>query len=388
MTERPSMTMQVEHFTAERVPAVKEFNRRLAAGGAPWRFPEDPVPSWLPRAEHIPVFQEHFLLIQGDHVRGAYILKRQEASFRGELMPVGCVYWLLTEGTINKAYAPVAKRLVSDAMRRAPLLFALGFEGADTPIGRLLRAMGWRLGVVPFRFKVLNGSRFLREIQYLRTTRLRRGLFDLAAMSGAARVGVRLLNRVRTRRPGQSWPVAIEVVEGFDGWVDELWRACANRYSFVGARDGRVLDHVFPRGKPDFVRLKVTAQGKPIGYAVVNDVQAPGHEHFGAMRVGTILDCLADPGDADAVIWGAAEVLQQRGVDLVFSNQSHPAWCTALRRAGFLPGGSRFVFATSGPLSDVLDRVDPDAHAVHVNRGDGDLPWGATLRVTAEEARE
>jgi hypothetical protein len=378
------MTMRVERFTPERVPAVKEFNRRLAAAGADWRFPEDPVPAWLPRTAHIPVFQEYFLLTPGDHVRGAYILKHQEASFRGELMPVGCSYWLLSEGTIDRAYAPVARQLVADAMRREPLLFAVGFEGGDTAIARLLRAMGWRLGVVPFRFKVLNGSRFLREIRYLRSTRVREWLLDLAAISGAGQVGATLLNLALTRRPGRSRTVAVEVVEEFNGWADELWRTCADRYSFVGARDSRVLNHVFPRGKRGLVRLKVTAQGEPIGYAVVKDAQAPGHEHFGAMRVGIILDCLADPADADSVIWGAAEVLKQRGVDLVFSNQTHPAWCTALRRAGFLPGGSRFAFATSRPLSDVIDRGDPDARAVHVNRGDGDLPWGSTLRVRAK----
>ena len=384
MTQGRSMDTRVERFTPERVAAVQAFNRRLTAAGAHWRFPEDPVPSWLPRTEHIPVFQEYFLLTQGEHVRGGYVLRRQEASFRGTMMPVGSPYWLLSEGTIDRAYAPVARQLLADAMRREPMLFTVGLEGEDTPIARLLRALGWQLGVAPFLFKVLNGSRFLREVRYLRSTRLREWLLDLAAVSGAGRAGARLLDLTLTRRPGRGRGVAAEVVDEFHGWTDEVWRSCAKKYSFVGARHSRVLNHVFPRGKPGLVRVKVTARGEPVGYAVVRDVQTPGHEHFGGMRVGIILDCLADPEDAHAVIWSAAEVLQHRGVDLVFSNQTHPAWCSALRRAGFLPGPSRFVFARSRPLSEILAREDPTTRAVHVNRGDGDFPWGSTLRMRAQ----
>jgi hypothetical protein len=383
MTGAPSSAMRVEPFTRDHVSAVQAFNRRLAVGGVDWRFPEDPVPTWLARTEHSPVFQEYLLLTDGEHVRGAYALKHQDASVRGELLRVGCSYWMLSEGTINKAYALVASRLLQDAVRREPLLFAVGMEGGDTPIVRLLRASGWRLTGVPFSFKVINGTRFLREIRYLRSTRLRRWVFDLAAITGAGWVGARLSSFLLTRRLRRSGPAAVEIVDEFGPWADELWGACRGRYSFHGVRDSAALNQVFPPGKPGLVRLKVMTEGRVVGFAVLRDARDPGHEHFGGMRVGTIADCLACPEHADQVIRASTAVLEQRGADLVISNQSHPAWGRALRGAGFLSGPSTFMFATSGPLTDLLARADPGMRDIHVNRGDGDYPWGSTLRVRA-----
>ena len=375
--------MRVELFTPDHVPAVKAYNRRLAAAGVGWRFPEDPVPTWLPRTEHSPVFQEYLLLTDGEHVRGAYALKHQEASVRGKLVRVGCSYWMISEGTINKAYALVARRLLQDAMRREPLLFAVGMEGGDSPIVRLLRASGWRLSGIPFYFKVINGTRFLREIRYLRSTQFRRWVFDLAAISGAGWVGARLSSRLLTRRPRRTRPATAEIAEEFGAWTDELWRECKDRYSFHGVRDSAALNQVFPRGKPEFTRLKIATEDGGVGLAVLKDATDPGHENFGDMRVGTIADCLARPEHADEVILASTAVLEQKGVDLIISNQSHPAWGNALRRAGFLAGPSTFLFATSDRLTDLLARDDPELRDIHVNRGDGDYPWGVSLKVSA-----
>src|SRR5437764_6684866 len=67
-------------FAPEHAPAVRAFNQRLARAGAPWRFPETSVPDWLPRADGVPVWQEYFLLLEDGAVRGAYVLKRQDAA--------------------------------------------------------------------------------------------------------------------------------------------------------------------------------------------------------------------------------------------------------------------------------------------------------------------
>jgi hypothetical protein len=381
---RASSRMQVEAFTADRVAAVRDFNSRLAAAGAPWHFPEDPVPTWLPRTNHSPVFQEYFLLTQGEQVRGAYVLKHHPASLGGELVQVGSMYWPVSEGAIDRAYALVGRELVQDALRREPLVFCVGLEGDEAPIARLLRALGWRLAVVPFHFKVLNGTRFLRELRYLRSTRLRRWALDLAAISGAGWVGAKLANYVLTRRPDQALPVAVDIVDEFGAWADELWRECKAQYSFLSLRDSVSLNSVFPRGKPGFVRLMVTMHGRVVGLSVLRDARNPEHPSFGDLRLGTIADCLARPEHADAVIRASTSVLEQRGVDLVVSNQFHPAWRVALGQAGFLSGPSTCGLAVSGRLTDLLAGIDPGWKAVHVNRGDGDYPWGLTVGMRAE----
>jgi hypothetical protein len=51
------MALAIQPFDAARTEAVKDFNRRMAAGGSSWRFPESPVPSARARGRR-PVFQE------------------------------------------------------------------------------------------------------------------------------------------------------------------------------------------------------------------------------------------------------------------------------------------------------------------------------------------
>jgi hypothetical protein len=92
------------------------------------------------------------------------------------------------------------------------------------------------------------------------------------------------------------------------------------------------------------------------------------------------VDGLALPEHAEPVMWLAARVLKARGVDLIISNQSHPAWGSALRRAGFFQGPSNCLFATAKQLSELIRGPDPHASELHLTRGDGDWPWGVNLR--------
>lgn len=43
------MPIVIQPFTHDLIPAVKDLNARLTAGGAPseFRFPEHPTPVWL-----------------------------------------------------------------------------------------------------------------------------------------------------------------------------------------------------------------------------------------------------------------------------------------------------------------------------------------------------
>src|SRR5206468_6075236 len=134
-----AVTTRVATFGPQHVPALQAFNRRLEAGGAPWRFPESPVSDWLPPGAGAPVWQEYLLLLEDETVRGACALKRQEAAVRGERRRVGSFYWPLSEGAIAARYALVAMRLLRAALEVEPLLFLVGMGGADTPMARLIR---------------------------------------------------------------------------------------------------------------------------------------------------------------------------------------------------------------------------------------------------------
>lgn len=385
MTTLVTRRLTVEPFTPRRLPAVRAFNQRLAAGGAGWRFPEQPRPDWLPPELGSEVYQELLLLLEGEAVRGAYVLKHQGVAMRGEIRRVGNLYMPLSEGTINRAYSLVGARLFSDALRREPLLFALGLGGGSAQITGLVRALGWQLYRVPFFFKVLHAHRFLRQIRYLRTTPLRARLLDLAAFSGAGWAGSTAANALLTRRPRGKGPFEVDVVDSFGTWVDEIWYASAARYSFVAVRTAAVLNRLYPSTRSDLLRLRVKRAGKVIGFAVVQDEHSLPSESLGEMRVGTVMDGFARPEDAEAVMWLAARALEERGVDLIISNQSHPAWGAGLRRAGFMEGPSNCLFAADKRLTGLITAMDPDARELHLNRGDGDWPWGVNLRTSPDQ---
>jgi hypothetical protein len=375
-------------FAAEHAPAVRAFNERLARAGAPWRFPETAVPDWLPHAAGVPVWQEYFLLLEGDAVRGAYVLKRQDAVVGRRAPPrrVGSFYWPLSEGTIDPAYALVAPRLLQAALEHEPLLFLVGMVGRDRPIARLVRALGWRLSSVPFYFKPLRPGRFLRELRYGRHRPGVRFALDLASVSGAGWLGLTLAGlalRAGARRPA---PVRIDAVQRFGDWADAIWAANAPRYSFVGGRDAAALNATYPPERGAFIRLRIARGDQAIGWAVLQDSLPGSSEHFGGMRVGTIVDGFAAPEDAAAVLRAGTHVLAERQVDVIISNQSHRAWRRALTHAGFLRGPSSWLFAPSPALAALVFAVDPAGQAVHVNRGDGDWPWGTGLEGPAGPA--
>src|SRR5712691_1599808 len=165
------MAFAIKTFTHDLIPAVKGLNRRLTAGGAPveFRFPEHPTPEWLPKIGDRSVYQEYFVLLENDVARGAYAFKYQDFSFHGEIRPVGFWHWPISEGMVNKTYAPVALHMLRNATREHPVLYGRGMGGYEAgALPKILETLGWRLCLVPFHFKVNHPRRFLEEIRVLR----------------------------------------------------------------------------------------------------------------------------------------------------------------------------------------------------------------------------
>jgi hypothetical protein len=98
------------------------------------------------------------------------------------------------------------------------------------------------------------------------------------------------------------------------------------------------------------------------------------HRQFGAMQLGSVVDCLALPGEEQTVVTEATRYLRQLGSDLIVTNQLHEAWCGAFRKYGYLSGPSNFVFAASPALAGRLQPFPASVTRVHMTRGDGDGP--------------
>ncbi|HET9831041.1 MAG TPA: hypothetical protein VFP91_05015, partial [Vicinamibacterales bacterium] len=109
--------------------------------------------------------------------------------------------------------------------------------------------------------------------------------------------------------------------------------------------------------------------GEIVGWTVALNTQMREHNHFGNLRVATVLDAMALPGAAVAVASQVRRALAADGADLVVTNQTHEQWLDAFRRSGFLSGPSNYLFAMSKVLSQ---SVGDAVSRVHVTRGDGD----------------
>jgi hypothetical protein len=370
------MALRIQPFEARHAEAVAAFNRRLAAGGSGWQFPERPEPSWLPRVDGSPVFQEFFLAVDGEAVHGAYALQHRPAAVAGVMQPTETWYLPISEGAVDPRYALLGMQLVRDAFRRAPLSFCLGMNGVDSPLAGLIARLGCEPRPVPFFVRIENGARFAREARALRKRPWLARLLDVAAATGAARLGAGVLKLALRRGPGVGPGTVVERVEGFGAWADELWERSAARYSFVTLRDATTLNRIYPRERQRLSRLRLVRGGETIGWAVLQAARMSDNANFGNLHVGRITDAFAAPEDAGAVIRAAADALAADGVELIVSNQSHPAWCAALRRSAFLAAPSNFAFASSPDLTKRIHAFDPEGQRLHLNRGDGDGPWG------------
>ncbi len=369
------MPIVVKPFTDEHIPAVREFNKRIEAGEISYRFPESPIPRWLPYQDSSPVYQEYFVALEGETVRGAYIVKPQAFSCNGELTMIADYELPISEGIVDSRYALVGLLILIDALKRQPLLFALGMGSYQEEIARMLKTMKWSLVSCPFYFKVNHPFRFLREIVFLRHKRRAiRMMLDALAFSGLGWMVIKSLQSVKRLTRRAAVGLTCEEVPTFSSWADEIWKRSKARYAMIAVRDAVVLNTLYPSGNERFRRIKVLRQGEVIGWAVALTTKMAKHKHFGDMQVGSVVDCLALPGEEHPVIATVTRHLEGLGVDIIVSNQLHSSWCTAFAKNGYLFGPSNFIFAVSQEVAKKLHPFHLRASEVHMTRGDGDGP--------------
>ena len=324
------------------------------------------------------MWNEFYVAVDGaspeGSVRGVYALKQEALFVRGKgTQRIACYHHPLSEGIIDRAFTSVGMLLARDALARQPFLYALGMGGAETPIAKMLKALGFALTPIPFYFRVVHPAKFLREMQALRERRSRALLMDIAAASGAGWIAIKAMQAMKSSTSGMA-NVAAEEVGEFSEWIDELWSAAKETASAATVRDARTLKLLYPKNYSSPIastrRLRITRNGSTIGWAIIGIRRKDAK--FGTMRVGSIVDCWAMPNDANAVMGAATRALEKDGADLIVSNQSHNAWCNALEKNGFLKGPTNFVLATSKKLTELLQPLDENRASLHITRADGD----------------
>jgi len=369
------MAIEIKPYTDDLVSAVIDFNKRLKKGGASFRFSESNIPKWLPKIEKRKIYQEYFLAVENDSVvRGGYNIKHQEFSFKGNILSIGVPQYPLSEGIINKSYNIVGLQLLTDSLKQQPLLYGLGIGGHEYPIYKIHKALGWSSFTVPFYFRVNHPYKFFRQIEYLRKIKFYRLLLDLLVITGIGWLVIKSIQFLLMKKKTDENSISSEIVDNFSIWADKLWEECKNKFSMIAVRDSNILNILYPSNSDRFIRLKISLNNFVIGWVVVLDTQMYNHKQFGNMRVGSIIDCLALPENASIVIVCATQYLENKGVDVIVSNQSHHSWCSALKKAGFIKGPSNFIFTSSKQLSELIYPIEVNKMNIHLNRGDGDGP--------------
>src|SRR5206468_5712583 len=106
-------------------------------------------------------------------------------------------------------------------VNRSPLLYCLGMGGYDRPLPKMLIGLGWSHCPIPFYFRIVHPSRFLRELQVLRTSAFRRLVMDIGAFSGAGWLAWKAWQGLKSCSAEQA--VAIQPQQEFAEWADPLW---------------------------------------------------------------------------------------------------------------------------------------------------------------------
>jgi len=370
------LPIEIVRHAVQWKSAVEAFNTRMRAGGSSWGYYTEPEDTWLPARPDAPVWREHYLAIEdGRDVRGGYALKVQSCWLGGRTTTLCDYQGPVSEGTIDPRYGMLAMRLFRDMLRRHPLLYSWGHGGEDPVALQILRKLGWWLHTTPFCLRVLRPARFLHRNAWLRTSPARRAGLDVLSASGVGWLGLHALHGGLGLRRHWRSRVSVEVVDRFGGWADDLFEQCKHRYTLVASRDARNMNALLPRGSwPPATSLRVVRAGETIGFVAVMDTNMSGDPRFGDLRVGSIVDCFGMPEDAPDVMGAGFEFLRERDVDLVVSNQAHPAWSGALAYHGFVVLPGRRTFAASPGVLEALQPVGSTSSGIHLTNLDGHGP--------------
>jgi hypothetical protein len=369
--------LEIVPYTRDWIGSVRQFNERLLRGGldAELQFPEEPSQQFSTRSSGT-LHQEYHLAVDGETVRGAYLLTHERWIVGGQMRHV-CHFRLpVSEGLVNRQYKGVGSFMLQHALQRNTLLYSLGMGGIDRPLPRMLSARNWSLATTSFYFRCLQPSRVLQELVCLRTHPVLNFALDTGGWCGVGSFLISGTQQLRKRRPAKDFEVTVvpDFANEAGDIVDAIQDQARGAYSLLPSRDAEILRLRYPASDPRFLRLLIDCGSGPCGWAVVLATSMQGHKQFGNLRVGSIVDCLAVPGDEDCVVHAASQFLEEQEVDLIVSNQSHRNWRRGFEHAGFFSGGSNYIFAASPELSSFLKPFAGNFPASHVTRGNGAGP--------------
>jgi len=368
------MAVRIVEHALEYQDRVRAFNHRMKQKGSAWSFYEHPVPKWLPKKGDQSVWRQYYLAVDDQkEVRGGYCLKHQAFWFGGQVHKIASLQGPVCESIIDRRYGLVPICIMRDMLAREPNLVAYG---SNTNVTSMLQKGKWSISNTPLCLKITRPYRFLRLNRMLRNSRPRKWILDGLAYSGFGWIGLKgatSMKKIINRCPLNA---EYEIVEAFNDWSDELWLRARDSYDILAVRDQEALNLLMPKNAwPPVIRLKIKFGGQIIGLAAVLDAQMQDDGRYGSLRVGSIVEVFGPLEHCGRIVAAAAHLLEQRGVDLIVSNQVHPRWLQGFRANGFHVLQNHRALGLSPSLQQEWDAKSM-FHGLHMNNLDGDGPLG------------
>jgi hypothetical protein len=369
------MAIHVVPYEPEHVPAVRAMNRRMGEAGSAWGFYDEATPDWLASGASPNVRRDFYVATEEDGtVRAGYCLKPEQFLLRGEPCEFASIQGPVSEGLVNPAYGALAFQLIRDMETRASRLF--GWGASDRALELLLR-LQWQKFNMPFQLHIRRPFRFLRRNAFLRLSSRNRLVLDLLAFTGAGAIGVALVQTALRLSVGKAPRVEVAKVDSFGPWADDIWRSAAPQYGLIALRDQATLNAKFPQGGwPHATILQMQSGGRAVGWVAVLDTPFKDDRRFGNLRVGSVIDALAEPGFETSVIRAATKWLRRQGVDAIATTFTHPTWRSAFRAAGFISSENRRVLLFNPEAADTIGDETVVTNGLHLAPVDGDGPRG------------
>jgi hypothetical protein len=209
----------------------------------------------------------------------------------------------------------------------------------------------------------------------LRRSSLRRVAGTLAAFSGVGSAGWRAYSMFKAREYRKATPLPTATptrIHQWGEWATEIWQKARVDCTLGAIREANNLEAMYPPSDDRTVCVRLAGEGGTVGWCVLFATQMHNSNHFGNLKVGTVLDLQCIPGHEQSAVITARKWLRNENVDLVITNQLHRGWQAAFGASGFIQGPSNYLFAAAPALIRAAGGEVDDLQRAHITRGDGD----------------
>ena len=160
---------------------------------------------------------------------------------------------------------------------------------------------------------------------------------------------------------------------GFDSSYTELAERVKGKLGVWVFRDERYLRTRYGRRIGAYRLLACRRDGRLLGYAIVKIRQFANDPRMGDIRMGTLVDCVADPDEPavlDTLLASAVALCRRERADVLFCTASLRALGDRLRRHGFVAMAGTLNAAYHDRTGALADKSPLESW--HLMRGDSD----------------